>query len=372
MADFPSDVGTGHDYSTLSLWEDAVDHVASSGNNYIANCYATGDLQPVTIAGWATGSTCTIRAASGEKHTGKSPTSGAYVNMAGGTSIYINNGAGTNMTVSVQDLGLVGDINGNYGEGVRVGSGVSGTLNLSVSSCVLHYIAAFAAGTATFEACIRIQPTSGLDMTFLATNNVMCIIDDQGNGSTGFAYGIYCVWSAGTRNIIAYNNTYLFYCDASATDPAFQGFSITAFGTAAGTSNVFNNISHVVYDDGAGTNQDSYKLALGGSTTLNSGGNAGNMGTIDATNIIDVSISDDPSTLFADWTNGDFTPTSEDLIGAAITSNMTSTDIVGVTRGSEGDIGAFEYVPPAAGGNPNRARLTPLNRVPVRPYRSRP
>ena len=74
--------GTG-DYTTLALWEDAVDGEASAAQ--WAECYTGGNLGAVTLSGWSATPTDTdypkIYAATGNQH-GADVTAGAYISAA--------------------------------------------------------------------------------------------------------------------------------------------------------------------------------------------------------------------------------------------------------------------------------------------------
>lgn len=72
-------VGTGQDYTTLALWEDAQDDTGLT-EDQIVECYGGSNLGMVLIAGWTmNGYRITIRPASGHRHIGVWDTSKAYV-----------------------------------------------------------------------------------------------------------------------------------------------------------------------------------------------------------------------------------------------------------------------------------------------------
>ena len=78
----------GGDYTSLALWEDAVDGEASAAQ--WAECYSGGNLGAVTLSGWSATPDASnypkIYAAEGNSH-GADVSSGAYISSSAPMSI---------------------------------------------------------------------------------------------------------------------------------------------------------------------------------------------------------------------------------------------------------------------------------------------
>ena len=188
--------GTG-DYTTLALWEDAVDGEASAAQ--WAECYTGGNLGAVEFSGWAATPTADdypkIYAAESSKHSGDI-TAGAYI------------AATTPIKTSVDYLRLDGiRIQCTSKSNKAVDFLPSNTAKDSrVDNCIIH---------GTFQYGIYMgQAATGTTSTNYIVNNIV-IIDGTANTTPSGMYLYGTDASSGVTTIYVYNN--LIYVDNPGT-----------------------------------------------------------------------------------------------------------------------------------------------------------
>ena len=151
--------GSG-DYTTLALWEDYADGQADPAQH--AECDSSGDLGPVTIAGWASGGSataddhCYIYTAAGHYHNG-SKTAGAYIDSPANPNLAIDmvldfchingirlNGGGMRCQIRLTETNIIENIFAHRGTGLNsAGNGIEAsslTGNASSGKAVGHII----------------------------------------------------------------------------------------------------------------------------------------------------------------------------------------------------------------------------------------
>jgi len=180
----------GGDYTTLALWEDAVDGESSASQ--WAECYTGGNLGAVNLSGWASTPDSDnypkIYAAEEHQHNADS-SSGAYIN------------ANTPIETTVEYTQINGiRISGtlNTATAISLASTSSGK-DCRVDNCFIH---------GTFGLGILIGQTggSGLTSSTYATNNII-VIDGTANTSPVGIAAYATDGSSGTTNVYIYNNS---------------------------------------------------------------------------------------------------------------------------------------------------------------------
>lgn len=315
--------GSGYDYTTLNAWEagEQGDLTGVRDEISIAKCRCTGgtaDTTATTIAGWTTSASQYIKiwtdTSESYRHAGKYATGNKY-------RMELTNTFGIKIQEEfVRVLGLQFGLT-TTGTGQAHGilaDGVAADGDIRFGYCLAEGLSLYGTGAAY--------------------------------GFYGYdADGIYKVYNCIAHNIISVDN---------ASDTGFYGFrfngttsllnctsfgNYNGFGRTEGTVSLVNCISANNTDDYTGTLTITYSA----SDDAQSG-----TGNIDWANE-----ATDWGNVFTDYANGDFslknyTQAEIKVIGVGVDdpgSGLYSDDIVGATRSSTWDIGAFEYV---AGGSP--------------------
>ena len=181
----------GGDYTTLALWEDAVDGESSA--DQWAECYAGGNLGSVNFSGWSgnqpgSSSYPKIYAADGEGHGGDS-TAGAYIS------------ASDAIQSSVDYLRIDGlRINNTSNSTKAISFLASGTSkDARVENCLIH-------GTFQYGIMLGQSSGSGTTISDYITNNII-IIDGTASTTPTAIYVYGTDGSGGVSNIYVYHNS---------------------------------------------------------------------------------------------------------------------------------------------------------------------
>ncbi len=230
-----STIGTGKEYTTVTLWHDDTYNSATGSDDAIGEMYDEVYTENVVLSD-TTPSTITLRPATGEGHVGTAGT-GARIISTTGTPVTIN--ATSNVTVDQLEISHSGTSSGNFG----IGS-AGNYDDIVISRCIVHDIYAHQA----YQVATGIRAAhTGARMTFV--NNIVYDIDQQKGSPSKYAKGIY------VRTTGVYNNT-VHNCNAT-TGSGGYGIQVTNGGTLQ------NNIStDSGGDDYTGSpSTESYNLA---------------------------------------------------------------------------------------------------------------
>ena len=181
----------GGDFTTLALWEDAVDGESSA--DQWAECYAGGNLGAVNFSGWSSNSPSSgaypkIYAADGEGHGGNA-TSGAYISASDAIQssldyvridgIRISNTSNSTKAISFLASGTSKDV--------------------KIENCFIH-------GTFQYGIMLGQNSGSGTTISDYITNNIIIIDGTSATTPTGiYVYGT--EGSGGITNIYIYHNS---------------------------------------------------------------------------------------------------------------------------------------------------------------------
>lgn len=321
--------GGGGDFTTLQAWEDWADGEASAAQ--WAECYTGGNLGAVVFSGWAS------TPDAGNRPKIYTPAAQRHVGSDGGATASV---AGTVVSISVNYVWLDG-VTLKYtsaSNGTAIGVMAS---NVTVENCLVLITGT---GSASAVSC---APSSGTSYAGLLIQNNIFVDQISGSAGTYAAIDMTSLCFGGTTAVTAviYNNT--IYSTA-----AKWKYGITAYRqqVAAGTANltltVKNNIAMGVLtgcyvttlNSGTGT------LSITASYNLSSDATGDDWGATGAQ--ISKTASSQFVNVASDWNlklAADAIDTGTDLSASGVT-----TDYSGTTRSGTYDIGADEYVTPAA------------------------
>jgi len=315
--------GTG-DYTTLALWEDAVDGESSAAQH--AECYSGGNLGAVTLSGWSATPDSSnfprIYVAEGHGHAA-SVTAGAYIS------------ASTPMVIGVPYTQIDGlRITGTTNSNTVINFLSSGTSrDCRVDNCIIH---------GTFQYGIIIgQSSTGVTSSNHITNNII-IVDGTANTTPTAIYAFATDGSGGTTNMNIYHNSIYV-----ANQTSLNNFGIRFANTSSCTLNITvenNIVIGAVTDTNESITHAFNQIAFDtGAKQFNN--NISSDGTADDFSGLNHQINVTVGNVFSDAPNNDFSlhKTSYALDNGKTISAVT-TDIVGLSRpqGEAYDIGALE------------------------------
>ncbi len=308
------DGGAGYDYTSLAaaIAGEARDLVTADEQLTIT-CRCTGGTAdgPATVSGFTTDATRYVKIwtdpSESYRHAGTYPSGNKYR--------IENSGPNAILTVSVANALI---------EGLAIKNTASSTSGYP--SC--FYVLAVN-GRITFKSCFALGEgtTSSGNMGYNCTSSTGAIVKYINCVATGFyrsGGNYYCGFRENTSATFYYYN-----CTAQRNRYGWKREQSTVY--------VSNSVSFNNEDDFFGTINADYCASDDG----------------DGTNAVDISPgateADDWAACFTDYANGDFSLKSDSVcVGAGVDdpgSGLYSDDILGNTRTSTWDIGAFEYVP---------------------------
>lgn len=332
-----STIGSGQDYATLTLWEDAKDGLAQDDTGQLTDSGNRAEAD-FTIDGKTSTYRWTIQGTGSAKHDGTQG-SGAYItnNQSGHVITILDD----NVDIEDVEIRLLNDEAASSDECIRISVDNSSS-DINIRRCIVIMdikntndcdgIYAYQSCTVTIENCIlynfaraAIHPQGYANNNAYITFNVFnCIIDNcsEDNEREGGAINVRCAYS-GTSITINLKNTVGVDCVPS----------------SGGNDGEFCN---------------AYEFFVGGTITWNGDYNAcesDNSGTdarMPGANSITLIT---PANQFTDYNNNDYhvKDTNADIydagIGPGSDSDIPTDDIIGTSRsGSTCDIGAFEYI----------------------------
>ena len=316
--------GGDGDYTTLALWEDAVDGESSAAQ--WAECYSGGNLGAVTLSGWSATPDASnyprIYTASGHAHNG-SVSSGAYVEATTPISIAI-------AYTQIDGLRVKGTSNSN----TAISFLSSGTSKDSrVDNCIIH---------GTFQYGIIIgQSSTGVTSSNYITNNLI-IIDGTAGSSPAGIYAYATDGASGTTNMYIYNNS-IYVANPS----SLNNYGLRFANSASCTLNMTVENNVII---GAVTALNASITYAFNQITFNTGtkqfnNNISSDGTSDDFSGLNHQINASASSVFNDAANNVFSLTNTSIaLDAGKTVSEVTSDITGVSRpqGNSYDVGAFE------------------------------
>ena len=314
------------DYTTLALWEDAVDGESSAAQ--WAECYSGGNLGPVTFSGWSATPTSDnypkIYAAAGHHHSADIA-AGAYISAASPIAISVS-------YTRIDGIRINGTNNSNKVIDF-LGSGTS--QDSRVDNCFVH-------GTFQYGVFMG-QSTTGVTSSNYITNNIIVVDGTAATTPTGiYAYGT--DGSSGTTNMYIYNNS--IYVDNATT---LTNYGIRFANVASCTLNITveNNISiGSVTSAGVSITYAYNQVAFDtGTKTFNN--NIGSDNTADDFGGSRNQLNETAAKIWTDAPNDNFRLKSNSVaLDFGKTISAVTTDMVGIARpqpdGGSYDMGALE------------------------------
>ena len=312
------------DFTTLALWEDAVDGESSAAQ--WAECYTGGNLGAVTLAGWSATPDSSnfpkIYVAEGHRHDA-SVTAGAYISASTPMSIGVP-------YTQIDGLRVTGITNSNTAISF-LSSGTS--RDCRVDNCIVH---------GTFQYGIMIgQSSTGVTSSNYVTNNIIIIDGTAGTTPAGI-YAYATDGSSGTTNMYIYQNSIYV-----ANPGSLNNYGIRFANSASCTLNITveNNIviGSVTAVNASITYAFNQIIFNTGVKQFNN--NISSDGTADDFSGLDHQINVTVANVFSDAANNDFSLTSTSYaLNEGKTIAAVTEDIVGLARpqGEAYDIGALE------------------------------
>ena len=318
--------GTG-DYTTLALWEDAVDGESSAAQ--WAECYSGGNLGSVNFSGWAATPTADnypkIYAAEGNEHNAD-VTAGAYISSTAPiqTSVDYLRVDGLRIQCNSSSAKALNFLPSNTAKDSRV------------DNCIVH---------GDFQYGIYIgQAATGTTSVNYITNNII-IIDGSLNTTPSGMYLYGTDGSSGTTTIYVYNNT--IYVDDAST---LNNYGIRFINSASCTLDITvqNNIVIGAVTSSGGSVTYCYNQLAFNTGTKTFGYNISSDNTADDFGGTNNQLNERANNIWQDAASYNFNLKSNSVARnfgktiAAVTS-----DIIRVSRpqpeGGSYDMGALEY-----------------------------